>query len=141
MSRSHSITFVLPSVFDTIERMVDEAEAFFGAYITDDELAHNVLLLASEAVTNGIEHGNKLDPDKKVTVTYEVDAEHILITVEDEGEGFRRTDIPNPVDPEQLFVERGRGLFLMEHIANEIRYEDGGRKVVVVINRPKPQQS
>lgn len=136
MSRLRSVTFVLPSVFETIERMVDEAERFFGAHVADEDVAHNLLLLASEAVTNGVEHGNAFDADKKVSVTFEANSEQAIITVEDEGEGFRRSEIPDPVAPEHLFLERGRGLFLMEHVADEIRYENGGRRVVVVVKLP-----
>jgi len=133
---SRSVSFVLPSEFATIERMVDEAERFFSARVSDEDTAHNLLLLASEAVTNGVEHGNKFDAEKKVTITFSTNAHHATVTVEDEGSGFERIDVPDPVADDHLFASRGRGLFLMEQLADEIRYENGGRRIVVIVRLP-----
>jgi serine/threonine-protein kinase RsbW len=114
--------------------MVEEAERFFLANVADEEKAYNLLLLASEAVTNGIEHGNKYDETKKVTVTYECDDGRALISVTDEGNGFSPEDVADPLAAEQLYADRGRGLFLMEQIADEVRFEEHGRRVVLIVN-------
>ena len=62
-----SKTIEIFSTFDELERIVDEAESFFGSCFTEDEKVYVGVLLASEAVTNAIEHGNGLDETKKVT--------------------------------------------------------------------------
>ncbi len=129
-----SKTFVLPSAFDTIERMVHEAEDFFSSQIADEEQAYNMILLASEAVTNGIEHGNQFDEEKKVTVTFECGDGKATVSVTDEGSGFVVENVSDPLNAEHMLADRGRGLFLMGQLADEVRFEEHGRRVVLVLN-------
>lgn len=128
-----SITFVLPSTFETIERIVDESETFFRRYFTDEEHLYKLQLLASEAVTNGIEHGNAHDESKTVTVIFGVAGDDASISVEDEGTGFDREAVSDPMAESNLLEDGGRGLFLMESMADEVRYDNGGRRVTLVV--------
>jgi hypothetical protein len=43
--------------------------------------------------------------------------------VQDEGEGFDPTALPNPLDEENLLKPSGRGVFLMKQLAEDVRYE------------------
>ncbi len=118
-----------------IERAVEQAEAFFGTHVSDEELVYNLVLLTSEAVTNGMKHGNAFDPEKNVTVEFVVEKKRIEISVEDEGGGFVRDVVPDPLENSHLFDSSGRGLFLLESLADEVHYELDGRKTRVVFKR------
>jgi serine/threonine-protein kinase RsbW len=118
-----------------LEAAVLEAETFFKSHIADDDLVYNIVLLTSEVVTNGMEHGNDFDLAKKVTVEFIVDEESAQITVEDEGTGFARDRVPNPLENSHLLDDGGRGLFLLESLADEVHYELGGRRTRVVFKR------
>lgn len=84
-----------------------------------------------EALRNAMVHGNKNLPGKKVTIEAEWGADAVMITVEDEGEGFDPGSLPDPTDDENLLREGGRGVYLIRHLMDEVVYENGGRKVVM----------
>jgi serine/threonine-protein kinase RsbW len=126
---------VLASEHANVEQAVEQAESFFGEHVTDDDLLYTLVLLTSEAVTNGMEHGNDFDPAKSVTVEFRVSTGSFEIVVEDEGLGFERNRVPNPLSEDHLFDDGGRGLFLLESLADEVRYELGGRRTRVTFRR------
>jgi anti-sigma regulatory factor (Ser/Thr protein kinase) len=88
-------------------------------------------LVIDEAVTNAMGHGNGWDPAKVVHLRLELDAEGFTLQVEDQGEGFARDAVPSPLAPENRMRGGGRGLFLMESLVDEVRYEEGGRRIVL----------
>src|SRR5512137_2071082 len=53
----------------------------------DDVRFNKILVATTEAVNNGIIHGNQRNPEKKVVLIIEVEDRTITITVEDEGPG------------------------------------------------------
>ena len=53
--------------------------------------------------------------------------------VEDEGEGFEREEIADPLASENLLEDGGRGIFLIERMADEVIYENGGRRVGIIL--------
>ena len=58
-------------------------------------------------------------------------ASGITITVSDPGPGFDPETLPDPSDPENLFLPSGRGIMMAKLQVDELRYEDGGRTAVV----------
>ena len=132
---SDALKLELPSSFDHLERVIEETEAFMAEASDDEDLNYKVVLLVSEAVTNAIEHGNELDAAKRVWLTVATDDSSVTIRVEDEGKGFDPDEVENPLDQDNLLREGGRGLFLMEAMASEIRYENEGRRLVMVLRR------
>lgn len=130
-----SLSLVLPSEFEVLEQVVNETEAFLLPRVGDADLAYRVTLLASEAVTNAIEHGNELDASKKVRMWLRVTPTRIELTVEDEGRGFDPARIENPLEADNLLHASGRGVYLMGEMADEVAYEDQGRRVRMVFHR------
>jgi len=133
---SSTITLILPSNFQSVERVVDESESFFGQFYDDEELLYKLQLLASEAITNGVEHGNEYDESKTVTVIFEADPDVATISVEDQGNGFDRSSVENPLSESHILDDGGRGLFLMEAMADEVKYDLDGRRVTIRVNHP-----
>lgn len=125
---------VLDSDPESIDRVVDEMESFLGPRVPDEDLAYRVILLAAEAVTNAIEHGNKFDSRKQVYFRIDVQERRIELTVEDEGAGFDPAETADPLASENLMLEGGRGILFMESMADEVRFEKGGRKVSLIFH-------
>ena len=99
-----------------------------------DETKFNKLLIATtEAVNNGILHGNKRDPQKKVTLTCQANHSSLIVTVEDEGPGVNPDTLPDPLAEENLLRENGRGVFLMRSLMESVDFErfPGGSKVIM----------
>jgi serine/threonine-protein kinase RsbW len=68
-----------------------------------------------EAVSNAIIHGNRGDPSKHIRIEYEICPHQVRIRIQDEGEGFDPTSVPDPTLPEHVDRPSGRGLLLMRH--------------------------
>ena len=130
-----SKTLEIFSTFDELERIVDEAEAFFGSCFSEDDRVYTCVLLASEAVTNALEHGNALDETKKVFIEFRLSEKCVELWVEDQGPGFDRKSVADPLDEENLLADGGRGIFLIEKLADDVRYENEGRRIGILFNR------
>ncbi len=100
------------------------------------DMKERVLLAASEAATNAMEHGNKFDPLKTVSITVDADDASVILSVRDEGNGFLRNEVPDPLAKENLLRESGRGLFIIEQLADDVSYRDGGREIVLRFDWP-----
>lgn len=109
-----------------IERLVDDLCEKFHI---QEEHYGNILIALTEGVNNAIYHGNKQNPDKKVTVTYHADEDEFRFIIEDEGPGFDFDNVPDPTSPENIEKPNGRGVFLMRHLSDKIGFEDDGRIV------------
>lgn len=133
--RSDRLCLVLPSSFDSLERLVEAFEGFLAERLGDEELAYRVLLLASEGVTNAIEHGNLEDPSKMVHVDCRVKPDCVMLRIEDEGAGFEPQAIASPLDPDNLMRDGGRGIYLMEEMADEVQYSAEGRCLELIFRR------
>jgi serine/threonine-protein kinase RsbW len=86
----------------------------------------NILIALTEAVNNAIKHGNKLNTEKKVNLNMETSGTSVCFIVKDEGVGFDFNNVPDPTLPENLERLRGRGVFLMKALADEIEFEENG---------------
>ena len=87
------------------------------------EEKHNELALSvAEAISNCIVHGNKLDKNKKVTVTVIVDEKKMKIIFKDEGKGFNISNVPDPTQPENILKDSGRGIHIMKSFIDELKY-------------------
>ena len=83
-----------------------------------------------EALANAIVHGCKRDPSKRIQCCVACDpARGLLIVVRDPGEGFDPASLPSPVMGENLFAEHGRGIYLINMLMDEVRYERGGTEI------------
>ncbi len=128
----HSIDF--PSTAENIhlvEQMIDSVCE--EQQVAEDHYG-NILIAMTEAVNNAIHHGNGLNPNKKTSVSFDRNEKQLKFTVTDEGVGFDYENLPDPTAPENLEKPNGRGIFLMKNLADEINFEDEGRKVELTFN-------
>lgn len=109
-------------------------ESIFSESNLDGDLFNRVFLGLSEAVNNAIVHGNCLDNSKNVIVKVLVSDSKMFLEIHDEGDGFALSCIEDPTCLENLKKENGRGIFLMQHIADEVIFFEGGRKVLISFN-------
>lgn len=120
---------VLPSDYQSlvdVERLVGSVCEEFGV---QDDAFGNVLIAVSEAVNNAIQHGNQNNPDSKVEVTVANQADVFCIQIKDQGTGFSYESLPDPTAPENLLKDSGRGVFLMQHLADEVEFVNTGSVV------------
>jgi serine/threonine-protein kinase RsbW len=83
-----------------------------------------------EALANAILHGCKADPSKKIECSVTGDKDKgILIVVRDPGEGFDLDKLPSPTDEQNLFSDHGRGIYLINALMDEVKYERNGSEI------------
>ena len=120
---------VLPSDYQSlidVEKLVGSVCEEFGV---QEDAFGNVLIAVSEAVNNAIQHGNQNNPDAKVEVKVANQADVFCIQIKDQGTGFSYESLPDPTAPENLLKDSGRGVFLMQHLADEVEFVNTGSVV------------
>ncbi|MBV9302894.1 MAG: ATP-binding protein [Acidobacteriaceae bacterium] len=65
-----------------------------------------------EVMVNAVVHGNRYNQKKKVHLEIERSKDSLAFTLGDEGEGFDFNSLPDPLAPENLLRQSGRGLML-----------------------------
>ncbi len=73
-------------------------------------------LVMDEALENAIRHGNNFNKDKSILFRMKGLKKKINITVQDQGNGFRPDQLPDPLHDQNRFAPGGRGLFLLSNI-------------------------
>lgn len=111
-----------------VENAIDEATAVIG--ISQDYYG-KILVSVMEAVNNAIQHGNRSNPEKIVDIDISYDDNQLDITVTDEGPGFKPETVPDPTTPENIEALNGRGIYLMSHLADTIKYSEKGNSVTM----------
>jgi len=90
-----------------------------------------IRLALEEAVSNAIQHGNKLDNTKKVTVDFTLDDDKVVMAVTDQGEGFDPSSLPDPTLDENLEATSGRGIALMKAYMDSVEFNEKANKVTM----------
>ena len=91
-------------------------------YKLNDVKLNSLALSFSEAASNSMVHGNKLDVNKKVKITIKVDNDKMTVIIKDEGKGFNLDTIPDPTKPENILKDSGRGIHIMRSFLKDLRY-------------------
>ncbi|PXX97157.1 ATP-binding protein [Marinifilum breve] len=120
---------VFPSELENISRVERLIDDISSSYNLSSEIYGKISVAIIEAVNNAILHGNRLDVSKNVKVEFNIDEEAIQFIVEDEGSGFDFENIPDPTLPENIEKTHGRGIFLMNHLADDIEFCENGALV------------
>ncbi|HKI98947.1 MAG TPA: response regulator [bacterium] len=163
------MTFLLPNSLDWVNPLTFRLVGIMEAVgICDEHNRSNIALGLMEIITNAIEHGNlAIDgPEKrdlqgvseqtyakelarrrssepyrsrKVRVVATVNEHLAKITVEDDGEGFDYHNLPDPTDPENLFLASGRGILLARAFIDEVHFHGRGNACTLVQYRHQPE--
>jgi len=112
---------IVENVVDTITRDAGINKENYG----------KILVSVMEAVNNAIIHGNKSDEKKFVDIKIILENSSMSVTVEDQGQGFKPTDVPDPTEPENIEKVNGRGVYLMRRLADEIKFNKKGNSVTM----------
>ncbi len=153
----------IPSQLDWIEPTAEHLKTralLCGA--CDQVQAGRLFLALHEALTNSVIHGNleissglkeqdqdlfsrtlterAADPHyggRSVHIGIVFDGQHCQWALTDEGPGFDFEAVLNRPEPspEEMWSVSGRGIALMRALVDEVRYEAGGRRVILTLNR------
>jgi anti-sigma regulatory factor (Ser/Thr protein kinase) len=93
----------------------------------------DIKLVLNELMFNAVLHGNRADESKQVRVSLTTTKKLVSISIEDEGCGFDSEEaLRNMRREDALRLETGRGMTLVNALADEVIYSDAGRKVTIL---------
>lgn len=127
----YPLDFEIPSDPAEVRRVQEEIEASLRSFNFTDHEVFGIRLALEEALVNAVKHGNQMDRNKKVRITYSICPERFDIYIADEGCGFDPEDVPDPTAVENLERPCGRGLMLMRHYMSEVHYCKVGNTVTM----------
>jgi len=102
----------------------------------DKDLCSRARQILRELGENAIEHGCRGDPDIQARARCIVGGSYVRVIVEDDGPGF---DLSATLESLRQQVtgpsKRGRGLILVESLADHLRHSRSGNRIEAVIRR------
>jgi serine/threonine-protein kinase RsbW len=130
------VYLTMPSDVGCIEQAVSlVARHCLAGVPADARLRFRLQVAVSEALANAVIRGNREDPTKLVRIEAELLPHHILIHVTDEGDGFDPGDVPEPLQPDRVNGTRGRGLFLIRKLVDDVRFNERGTSICMTLSR------
>ena len=89
-----------------------------------------------EALVNAVRHGNGCDPAKCLRVRRIITPFWLVWQVQDEGPGVPLQDRIKEL-PTQTEAISGRGLFLIHHCFDDVRWSSRGNRLQLAVRRPR----
>ncbi len=128
MKEMTALKIEIPSLSENIRIVESFIDNVKDKFHIDDDIYGNIMVAVTEAVNNAINHGNQGDKNKNVKLSVVCEENLMRFIIEDEGKGFEYETLPDPTEPENLNKLSGRGIFLMKHLSDEVKFFDEGRK-------------
>ena|ERR1700744_651094 len=122
MTAPQRVSYRMDSTLESVnkaEEMADQVAAQAGI---DEDTRGGISMAVREAMINAVLHGNAYDTAKRVNLSFEQDGEKLVVTIADQGKGFVPEEVPDPLAPENLLKQSGRGIFLMRAFMDEVRF-------------------
>lgn len=124
----------LPNDLGAIERSVDYLlDCCRDAGFDESRLRLNFRVGVAEALANAMMYGNARDPGKRVRLEARCSSREIRIRITDEGAGFDPDLLPDPTLPQNVARSRGRGVFLIQELMDEVAFNEQGNSVEMVL--------
>jgi serine/threonine-protein kinase RsbW len=126
-----TIKISIPSLIENIkiiESFIDNAKESFEI---NDDIYGNIMISVTECISNAIIHGNQNDKNKLVHLELHVENDTLKFTIEDEGIGFDSNELKDPTAPENIEKTGGRGIFLIKHLSDDVKFEENGKKTIL----------
>lgn len=136
MSTAMRVSYRMDSTLESVNQAEEVATKIAAKIGFDEEDVNRISMAVREAAVNAVLHGNAYDPAKKVTFGFENTGAALVITVSDEGKGLNPNSIPDPLAPENLLKQSGRGIFLIRAFMDEVRIRslEPGTEVTMIKN-------
>jgi serine/threonine-protein kinase RsbW len=132
MVKTASYEMVIPSDIQEVAKVEKFLKKIKRALDIDEERFYKILVAVTEAVNNGIIHGNKRDAGKNVFITCHKEDTILTFSIRDEGPGFDNENLPDPLAEENLMRDHGRGVFLIRSLMEKVSYDNSKGSMVTM---------
>lgn len=120
---------VIKSETSELRNVEDFLHTTFEECKISKENFNRIYLCISEAVINSIEHGNKGDKNKNVSIELYCKKNKINVFIKDEGEGFDISKIQDPTCKENIRKESGRGIHIIKSLSDKLEYNNHEKSI------------
>ncbi|WP_169911621.1 ATP-binding protein [Clostridium oryzae] len=106
---------------------LDEYDKVIDTVVSDlkaEKYYFDIKLILTEALTNAFEHGNDGDKNKPIDLVYNFDGKYLNFKVISSNTKPESISIPKSIDEDSLLDEHGRGLFLIQSMADKVEFKD-----------------
>lgn len=133
-AKHKNLELTIPSSLEQIEAVEELAESAADQMGFSEDERDSLAIAVTEAVNNAILHGNGQDASKKVRIKFLFQESRLTVHIKDEGGGFNPDQVRDPLAPENLLKESGRGIFILSSLMDDVRYEfhDDGTEIILV---------
>ncbi len=132
-------------VLDSRIESVEEAEAATERVAEragfDEGERHRIAMAVREITVNAVMHGNAYDRGKKVTIEFDLSPGELVVSIRDEGSGFDTTGVADPLAPENLLRQSGRGIFLARAFMDEVEVQPTSSGTSVRLTKHRQAQA
>ena len=111
---------IIPSSLEYLTNIDDFIEGILRGFDVEESIIADIAISVSELVNNSVNHGNKSDSDKTVSVSISKKSNDIEIVITDQGQGFDPQTISNPLDETNLLKDTGRGIFIVNALMDKV---------------------
>ncbi len=139
---NHKNSIEIPSRVDALYRACDFVTGLASDMGFAEPELGKIKLAVYEACLNAVEHAYHSDPNRVVKVAVETAEERLVVSVIDQGEGFK-VDKTKDYDVIEAVVNRktgGMGLHIIRRSVDQVRYEIDplvGNKLIMIKNLHK----
>jgi serine/threonine-protein kinase RsbW len=124
------ITLTIPADPEAISQAADEIMSKVSEIECAAGKEFEIETALREALANAIKHGCNNDPSKHVQCCVACEEDRgMLIIVRDPGQGFDPLVLPDCTVGENLYDNHGRGIFLINELMDEVKFERGGTEI------------
>lgn len=127
--------FKIPSEVCQVHQVEKKLEAFCHHHGMNQNDTENCAIAVTEAVNNAIRHGNKEDASKAVHIEFECSESLITIRITDEGNGFDPENLNDPLHPENLLKENGRGIFIVNQLMDDVQFNFSKTGTTIILTK------
>ncbi|MCD6115939.1 ATP-binding protein [bacterium] len=121
-NRKKTISLTIPSTLDQLEKVEKLSSSISKKMELSSDQTDNLAIAVTEAVGNAIVHGNKMQKEKTVDIVFKLSTDELECSVSDRGKGFNEKSLSDPLDPENIMKESGRGIFILEALMDSVSY-------------------
>jgi len=127
-----NLEYEVPSRLEAIPKATQKMFDFLKHIELNDSDRFDLRLCFEEILINAIKHGNKLKKDVSARVIINIDGDRIQVIVTDQGPGFDYKELRDPTTEDNIRAYSGRGVYLVKHLMDELKYNEKGNRVEIV---------
>lgn len=120
-----SVDASLESTLDSVDTAEADALRVAREIGFDEDDLDRIGMAVRESMVNAVVHGNRYNARKRVHFKVLKGAGRLTIVIQDEGEGFELSALPDPLAEENLLRQSGRGLLLIQAFMDELEVHRG----------------